>query len=157
MWHVKGSGQARKRSFAVSPVSQRPPRSSHPIYHVGNAAADGIRGTGWFIGQFVPSDQGQRHQRAVELKWGVHRRGDHRPGGEVTYDVVTTISIIVRGAIKTTIMANGEPVVVTLHNQGDYIIFGPGVPHEWEALDDSVVLSVRFPSIEHAMTQRSAD
>jgi quercetin dioxygenase-like cupin family protein len=35
-----------------------------------------------------------------------------------------------------------------MEKEGDYIIFGPGVVHSWEAIGDTLVLSVRFPSIE---------
>ena len=40
--------------------------------------------------------------------------------------------------------------MVTLKQQGDYVIFGPETVHSWEALGETVVLSVRFPSIEIA-------
>jgi quercetin dioxygenase-like cupin family protein len=40
------------------------------------------------------------------------------------------------------------PQVVTLQKEGDYIIFGPNVVHSWEAVGNTVVLSVRFPSVE---------
>lgn len=32
---------------------------------------------------------------------------------------------------------------VTLENQGDYLVWGPGTDHTWEALDDSSVFTVR--------------
>ena len=40
--------------------------------------------------------------------------------------------------------------MVTLKKPGDYVIFGPEIVHSWEALGETVVLSVRFPSIEIA-------
>jgi hypothetical protein len=57
-------------------------------FYFGNAAVDQVRGTGWFLGQFVPPEMGLRHQTEIV--------------------------------------------------------------HSWEALGETVVLSVRFPSIEIA-------
>ena len=137
----------------MPPEDQPSDLSPRASYHVGNAAADDVAGSGWFIGQFVASRLGQRHQTGVELKWGVHVRGERRPGGQVSYGIATTISIVVRGAFRTTILLNGQRSVVTLDKEGDYIIVGPGVPHDWEALEDSVILSVRFPSIDRVATK----
>lgn len=33
-----------------------------------------------------------------------------------------------------------------LRNEGDYLAFGPGVPHTWEAPDGCTILTVRIPS-----------
>ena len=35
----------------------------------------------------------------------------------------------------------------TLTREGDYAVWGPAIDHTWEALDDSVVVSVRWPSV----------
>ena len=47
-------------------------------FYFGNAAVDQVRGTGWFVGQFVSPDQGLRHQTDVELKWAMHPDGERR-------------------------------------------------------------------------------
>src|SRR5438105_4864555 len=47
-------------------------------FYFGNAAVDQVRGTGWFVGQFVPPEIGLRHQTDVELKWAIHPDGDRR-------------------------------------------------------------------------------
>ncbi|GAA2918135.1 hypothetical protein GCM10011428_37800 [Streptomyces violaceus] len=36
---------------------------------------------------------------------------------------------------------------VTLEKQGDYMVWGPGIDHSWQAEDDSVVVTVRWPSV----------
>jgi hypothetical protein len=120
--------------------------SSH--FYFGNAADDNVADTGWFVGQFIPDAMGYRHQTAVELKWGVHPRGQSRPGGPEANRVATTISILVRGMLETVLTVAGQPHVVRLEREGDYIVFGPDVKHDWEALEDSIVLSVRFPSVD---------
>jgi hypothetical protein len=118
-----------------------------PVY-VGNAAKDQVRDTGWFVGQFVPAALGARHQTDVELKWGLHCDGERRSRGPEAVAHATTISILIRGMLRATFYLDGAQQVVTMKNEGDYIIFGPGVVHSWEAFDETLVLSVRYPSIE---------
>jgi hypothetical protein len=128
-------------------------------YHIGNAASDSVGGTGWFVGQFVPAALGLRHQDDVELKWGIHPQGEGRPGGVEANGVATTISILLQGDMHITFTVDGMTHDVRLRRVGDYVIFGPDLAHGWTALADSVVLSVRFPSVDRrgaAATARSA-
>lgn len=121
--------------------------SHEPFYH-GNAAIDSVGATGWFLGQFVPAAAGLRHQTDLELKWGIHRGGERRGGGWHANGVATTVSVLVRGALKISFRLDGAMREVELRNEGDYVVFGPELAHDWEALLDSVVLSVRFPSVD---------
>src|SRR5437870_5397491 len=117
-------------------------------FYFGNAALDQVRGTGWFVGQFVSPELGPRHQTDVELKWAVHPDGDRRVYGAEANRNATTISVLIRGTLRTTFEIDGTPNVVTLQKQGDYVIFGSEIVHSWEALGDTLLLSVRFPSVE---------
>ena len=120
---------------------------SRKLYYFGNAVADQVRDSGWFIGQFVAPELGLRHQSDVEVKWGIHPDGEvrHRPWAT---GHGTTISVLIRGCLRVTFhVGNGREVVV-LEREGDYVIFGPDAAHSWEAVGFSVVLSVRFPSVE---------
>jgi quercetin dioxygenase-like cupin family protein len=36
---------------------------------------------------------------------------------------------------------------VMLERRGDYVMWGPGTDHSWEAVSDSTVLTVRWPSL----------
>ena len=116
-------------------------------FYFGNAEADQVRGTGWFVGQFVPADFGLRHQTDVELKWGVHPNGEKRPRAWANQNG-TTISVLIAGSLKMTFHVDGQQREVTLRTKGDYVAFGPEVVHSWEAVGDTIVLSVRFPSVE---------
>jgi hypothetical protein len=118
--------------------------------YFGNAASDQVRGTGWFLGQFVPAALGVRHQTDVELKWGIHPDGEQRPRGPEAVANATTISILIRGKLRATFHIDGAQQMVTMEKEGDYCIFGPGVVHSWEVVGDTLVISVRFPSIEVA-------
>ncbi|WP_336207964.1 hypothetical protein [Nonomuraea sp. LPB2021202275-12-8] len=45
--------------------------------YVGNADRDGAGDDGWLLGHFRP-DGDVKHSQDVEIKWGVHARGDER-------------------------------------------------------------------------------
>jgi hypothetical protein len=34
-----------------------------------------------------------------------------------------------------------------LKDQGDYAIWGPGIDHSWQAEEDSIIITVRWPSL----------
>lgn len=116
-------------------------------FYFGNAKADQVRSSGWFVGQFVPPELGLRHQTEVELKWGVHPDGDKRPHPWANRNG-TTVSVLIEGVLRVTFYVDGTEQEVTLQTRGDYLVFGPDVVHSWEATGDTVVLSVRFPSVE---------
>ena len=120
--------------------------SKQPFY-VGNAKADQVSGSGWFIGQFVPAELGLRRQTAVELKWGIHPDGEKRAQPWANQNG-TTVSVLIEGSLKLTFHIDDSQHEVILRTKGDYVIFGPEVVHSWEAIGDTIVLSVRFPSVE---------
>ncbi len=113
--------------------------------YVGNAATENLNG--WFIGQFIPPELGPRHQTDVELKWGIHPAGETRAQSWVRYKKATTVSILIQGIFQIHLRADGEIKEVLLQKQGDYVTMPPGVDHIWAAITDSVVMSVRFPSL----------
>lgn len=116
-------------------------------FYFGNANADNVRSSGWFIGQFVPPELGLRHQTDVELKWGVHPDGDKRPSPWANRNG-TTISVLIEGALRVAFHVDGVEKQVMLEAKGDYVVFGPDTVHSWEATGDTIVLSIRFPSVE---------
>jgi hypothetical protein len=109
---------------------------------VGNAGDDGAGQTrGWFVGHFIDASQTLRHTDAVEVKWGDHPAGESRSTTASGMDA-TTLSILIHGAFRVSFPAGD----VQLARPGDYVLFGPGVPHSWTAETDSVVVTVRWPS-----------
>ncbi len=116
-------------------------------FYVGNAKADNVRDSGWFVGQFVSAEFGPRRQTDVELKWGIHPDGDKRSRPWANRNA-TTISVLIEGSLKVIFYVDGTEQEVTLRTKGDYVAFGPEVVHSWEAVGDTIVLSVRFPSVE---------
>lgn len=107
----------------------------------GNAAEDTTKDRGWLFGQFVDPSEGVRFSKDVELKWGVHSAGDKRSGWTVD-DQRTTLLLLVQGQFRID-LTTGSKILTT---QGDYALWGPGIDHSWEALSDSIVITVRWPS-----------
>ncbi|MFD6418411.1 signal peptidase I [Streptomyces sp. NPDC060194] len=109
--------------------------------HTGRAAADAALDHGWLLGHFKPPGD-PRHSEDVEIKWGVHPPGDERAEwarGEVR----TALLVLISGRFR---MMFPERDVV-LSEQGDYVVWGKGVDHSWRAEEESVVLTVRWPSV----------
>jgi hypothetical protein len=115
------------------------------LVSIGNAVKDGKEG--WFVGQFVASSSGLVRQSAVEIKWAQHAKGERRPRF-AQWPNATTISILVNGSFVVRLKLPDEIREIALATPGDYVAFGPGVEHSWEALEDCLVITVRFPSLE---------
>ena len=107
----------------------------------GNAADDTNDTRGWLIGHFIAPSQGVRSTQDVEVKWGVHSAGEKRPEW-TSDDQRTTLLLLVQGQFRIRLTEG----TATLSRQGDYVMWGPGIDHSWEAIDDSVVVTVRWPS-----------
>jgi hypothetical protein len=109
----------------------------------GNAASEGQEKGGWFIGHFIDSDKPLRSRTDLEIKWGIHPQGERRasraPSGEAT-----TITILIRGHFVVILPDQQE---IVLAAEGDYVMFTPNQPHETHAITDSVLITVRWPSL----------
>jgi hypothetical protein len=128
----------------------------------GNAAADGIPFNGWVIGDLTrwAEERGVRHAHplglrdttALEVKWGIHPAGVPRPAGWAAASPHVTVSILVSGEFRIVFRAVGalDEREVILRSPGDYVISDSDTEHTWCAIQDSVVLSVRWPEPEPA-------
>ncbi|MQA98521.1 MAG: signal peptidase I [Streptosporangiales bacterium] len=109
--------------------------------YAGKAGPDAALDRGWLLGHFKePGDL--RHSDAVEIKWGVHRPGDRRARWAEDEER-TALLVLISGRFRLDFPRRS----VTLTEQGDYVVWGKGVDHSWEAEEESVVLTVRWPSI----------
>ena len=108
-----------------------------------NALDDGTQHRGWFVGHFVDPAAGPRHSLDVEVKWKHHPAGD-RSTTTVVGDWRTTLTLLVQG--RFAVWVDEEHTV--LERPGDYMIWSPTPTrwHSWQALADSVMLTVRWPS-----------
>jgi hypothetical protein len=104
-------------------------------------AKDAQATRGWLVGHFIEPADDVRSTDEVEVKWGAHHAGDKRPDW-TSGDRRTTLVLLVEGKFRVD-LTEGSSV---LSDQGTYVMWGPGIDHSWEALADSVVITVRWPS-----------
>jgi hypothetical protein len=110
-------------------------------WHVGNAEEDGRGTRGWLVGHFIDPAHGVRSSRDVEIKWAVHP-GDEKRAAWTADDQRTTLVLLVQGSFRVDLAETS----VTLGRQGDYVLWGPGIDHSWQALAPSVLVVIRWPS-----------
>jgi len=110
----------------------------------GNAYDDGAATRGWLIGHFIQPESGPRHSSDVEVKWAEHPAGDERhEWTDAESEVRTTMVMLLRGAFTVRLPDGDEH----MKREGDFVVFGPGTAHSWRAIQDSIVLTVRWPSV----------
>jgi len=99
---------------------------------------------GWFMGHFISPAYGLRCTQEIEVKWGVHRPNEEKLAHGVN-EKATTLTVLISGSFVISFPELNSSI--NLERTGDYVIFAPCVSHVWKALEDSVVLTVRWPSI----------
>ncbi len=107
----------------------------------GNAQVDGANRWGWFLGHFIAPSDGLRSTPNLEVKWAIHQAGDERTQWATNVEA-TTLSILIKGRFRLQFPEQE----FLLSNEGDYVLWSPGVPHCWCAEVDSTVVTVRWPS-----------
>jgi hypothetical protein len=108
--------------------------------YTGSAPKDAPDNRGWLLGHFMsPGDI--RHSTDVEIKWGVHARGDRRAQW-VTGEIRTAVIVLVSGRFRIDFPDRS----VVLAERGDYVVF-KGVGHSWLAEEESVIVGIRWPSV----------
>jgi len=119
-----------------------------PSWSSGNAAQPSDR-RGWLVGHFIEDPTDPHYSKDVEIKWGVHQAGEERTewsaGGHDR-----TILMLVSGRWRLELASSEQhatPTPVTLETQGDYVLWEKGLDHRWRAEADSVVITVRWPSM----------
>ncbi|MFG2596458.1 signal peptidase I [Streptomyces sp. NPDC048462] len=109
--------------------------------YVGRAGEDAALDRGWLLGHFKDAAD-PRHSEAVEVKWGVHPPGDECKQW-VRGEERTALLVLISGRFHVQLPGR----TVLLEEQGDYVVWGHGVDHSWFAEEESVVLTVRWPSV----------
>jgi hypothetical protein len=110
-------------------------------WYSGNATDDAPSNRGWLLGHFMNPAEGVRSTNDVEVKWGIHPSGDQRAAWTAD-DQRTTLVLLVQGRFRVELTEG----TITMQRQGDYIMWGPGIDHTWHAEEDSIVITVRWPS-----------
>ena len=120
----------------------------------GSAPALGGPRGGWFVGRFIDADP-FRQAHDVEVKWGAHRKGETNRAFAAN-KTARTMSVLVRGRFRLTFRRGDRAEDVRLEKEGDFALWLPGLEHTWVAEEDSVVLTVRWPSVADDQVQRPA-
>ena len=110
-------------------------------WHSGNAAEDGRETRGWILGHFIDPPGGVRSSKDVEVKWGIHPAGEKRHAWTAD-DQRTTLALLVEGNFRIDLTETS----ITLGEQGDYAACGARDRPHWQAISDSIVVTVRWPS-----------
>jgi mannose-6-phosphate isomerase-like protein (cupin superfamily) len=109
----------------------------------GNVGAVSAGTRGWFLGHFMSGDDNPLRTSDLEVKWWTHDKGETRnewaPGNPVK-----TVNILIRGHFVL-LFPERE---VSLEKEGDFVLFGPGVPHSFRSEQESLVLTIRWPSLK---------
>ncbi len=108
----------------------------------GNVSAAAATTRGWFLGHFMPGADNPLRSEAVELKWWTHAAGETRPEWSPA-STVRTLNVLIRGRFVL-LFPDRE---VCLEKEGDFVLFGPGVAHSFRCVEESLVLTVRWPSV----------
>ena len=108
----------------------------------GNTAVVAKDYRGWFLGHFVKGEDHPLHSEDVEIKWTTHTKGETRPEWSPP-GKVRTLNILIRGG-PFSILFPGEDV--RLANEGDFVVFGPDIAHSFRCDEESLVMTVRWPS-----------
>ena len=96
---------------------------------------------GWFVGHFIDPSDALRSTDAVEVKWGIHPAGEEKAVWTQAR-TATSLSLLIQGKFR--LIFPQEEIV--LAHQGDYAIWLPNVFHTWRSEEDSIVLTLRWPS-----------
>jgi hypothetical protein len=116
-------------------------KATEQYVHTGNATVDGAGDRGWLLGHFRPPGDVRRTED-VEIKWCVHPGEDERAAW-VRGERRTALLVLISGRFRVELPGR----TVLLAEQGDYVVWGPGVDHSWHAEQESVVMTVRWPSV----------
>jgi hypothetical protein len=107
----------------------------------GNVADASKNTRGWFLGHFMPGADNPLRTTDVELKWYMHAKGETREQWSPP-NAVRTLNILIRGRFAL-LFPERE---VLLEKEGDFVLFGPGIAHSFRSEEESLVLTVRWPS-----------
>ena len=115
-------------------------RQRRPV--TGNAAEAARNTRGWFLGHFMPGDDNALRNSDLEVKWFTHAAGETRPEWSPPSEV-RTLNILIRGRFVL-LFPDHE---VLLEKEGDFVLFGPDIAHSFRCEEESLVLTVRWPSM----------
>jgi hypothetical protein len=109
-----------------------------------------IKTRGWFIGSFLDKSS-LLSNNDLEIKWGVHKKGE-------LYDKIRAVkhskslSILIRGKIGIDFPDLNKKII--LKKEGDYLYWSEKTFHTSKILEDSLVLTIRWPSLKDNLIEK---
>jgi hypothetical protein len=100
---------------------------------------------GWFVGYFIGGGS-PRHSDELEVQWAEHPKGKTN-GGFAKNKTARTLSVLISGKFRLTFRQGESTEEVVLQKPGDFALWEPGVGHDWVAEADTVMMTVRWPSV----------
>ncbi|MFT4308115.1 MAG: signal peptidase I [Candidatus Woesearchaeota archaeon] len=95
-------------------------------------------GRGWFIGRFMEEPYATH---AFEAKWATHEKGSRRTPSA---NDAKTMCILISGSFVLRFPDKNTETI--LNEQGAFVWWDANVLHTYEALEESTVLTIRWPS-----------
>lgn len=93
----------------------------------------------------MPGEANPLRNADLEVKRFTHAKNETRPEWSPASDV-RTLNILIRG--RFVLLFPDEEVL--LEKEGDFVLFGPGIAHSHRSEEESLMLTVRWPSISVA-------
>jgi hypothetical protein len=108
----------------------------------GNAEDETGPSRGWLVGHFIPGADHPLTSTDVEVQWANLPAGTRRAAWGYNARA-HTLAILVRGRFHL----HFREREVLLTREGDYVLWEPGEPHYWVAEEDTLIFTVRWPSL----------
>lgn len=110
----------------------------------GNVSDVSKQHEGWFVGNFISEGSFLKTQ-ALEVKWVQRNKGEIKKG-VISTKSTKTLVLMLSGNFLLRFPDIEEEVI--LSNEGDFVCFDTAEGlHESEALEDSKVIVIRWPSV----------
>ena len=102
----------------------------------------------WVIGHFINS-KSVFHNTDFEIRWANHKKGEKKDS-PTSSEMAKTVSILVSGKCKLWFPEEDETIFLELG--GDYVYFDKKTLHGFEALEDCLIITIRWPSLPDAQS-----
>jgi hypothetical protein len=79
------------------------------------------------------------------MQWAELKAGATKRGGPACNRTAKTICILISGHLRINFRDYQE--TADLREQGDFVYFPQGVYHYWEAVEPTVTMTLRWPSV----------
>ncbi len=107
----------------------------------GNFNTESPSHRGWIMGHFM-EDTSPFKTGNVEIKWGVHKKGENKEVVAQNSEA-HSLGILIKG--KFTFIFGDQKI--TLEKEGDYAFYPSGTAHSWTVEEDCLFLTIRWPSL----------